>query len=69
VNAPRDLVWRTFAERTCLALWMGPIGMVVLPESRLDLHLHPGGLYHYGLRTKRVQRRQVRHDTGLEQYL
>jgi uncharacterized protein YndB with AHSA1/START domain len=48
VNAPRDLVWRAFTERECLAQWLSPTGMTVLPEGKLDLR--PGGLYHYGLR-------------------
>ena len=48
VNAPRDLVWRAFTERECLAQWLSPTGMSVLPEGRLELR--PGGLYHYGLR-------------------
>ena len=48
VNAPRDLVWRAFTERECLAQWLSPTGMTVLPEGRLELR--PGGLYHYGLR-------------------
>lgn len=47
-NAPRELVWRAWTEREQLMQWFGPQGYTMF-YARLDLH--PGGLFHYALRS------------------
>jgi uncharacterized protein YndB with AHSA1/START domain len=44
VNAPRDLVFKTWTEAKHLERWWGPPGM---PITVAKLELKPGGLFHY----------------------
>lgn len=46
--APRDLLWKAFAEPERMAQWFGPKGVPVI-AAQMDFR--PGGSYHYGLRT------------------
>jgi uncharacterized protein YndB with AHSA1/START domain len=48
VDAPRDLVWRSWTEVERLKQWWGPKGVKVFHAT---LDLRPGGTFHYGLRT------------------
>lgn len=43
-DAPRELVFRAFAEAERLAQWWGPVGFKIQVE-RLDFR--PGGVFHY----------------------
>jgi len=47
-DAPRDLVWKSYAEAAHLAQWWGPKGFKML---KVDLDFRPGGLFHYGMET------------------
>ena len=47
-DAPRDLVFRLWTDPEHMRRWWGPKGFQVI-HSKLDLH--PGGLYHYGMRS------------------
>ncbi len=47
-DAPRDLVWKAFAERERLMQWWGPKGFTML-DAKLDLR--PGGVFLYGMRS------------------
>ena len=46
-DAPRDLVFRAFADPGHMMHWWGPKGFTVV-ASRMDLR--PGGVYHYGMK-------------------
>lgn len=46
-DAPRDLVWKAFAEPDRMKHWWGPKGFAVV-AAKMDFR--PGGIYHYGLR-------------------
>jgi uncharacterized protein YndB with AHSA1/START domain len=48
VNAPRDLVWKSWTEVERLKEWWGPKGATVFFAT---LALKPGGAFHYGMRT------------------
>ena len=43
-EAPRELVWRAFAEADALAQWWGPKGFTV---TVLGFEFRPGGTFHY----------------------
>jgi uncharacterized protein YndB with AHSA1/START domain len=47
LNAPRDLVWKSFTEVERLKQWWGPKGFTVL-TAKLDLR--PGGTFHYAMK-------------------
>lgn len=47
-DAPRDLVWKAFAESNRLAHWWGPKGFTMLAHA-LDFRL--GGVFHYSMRS------------------
>lgn len=47
-DAPRELVWRAFAEAERLARWWGPKGFEV---GVLRLEFTPGGTFHYSMRS------------------
>ncbi|MBI5890059.1 MAG: SRPBCC domain-containing protein [Nitrosomonadales bacterium] len=47
-NASRERVWRAWIEREQLMQWFGPQGYT-MQQARLDLH--PGGIFHYALRS------------------
>jgi uncharacterized protein YndB with AHSA1/START domain len=47
VDAPRDLVWKSWTELERLKQWWGPKGCTVFSAT---LDLKPGGVFHYGLR-------------------
>jgi uncharacterized protein YndB with AHSA1/START domain len=46
-DAPRELVWKCFAEPERMKEWFGPKGSVVV-SSKMDLR--PGGSYHGAMR-------------------
>lgn len=46
VDAPRDLVWKTFTQEAHLKHWWGPKGFKV---KHCKLDLRPRGLFHYCL--------------------
>ena len=48
LNAPRDLVWKSFTEPDRMKQWWGPKGVKVR-KSKMDLRV--GGTYHYGMET------------------
>ena len=43
-EAPRELVWRAFAEAEALAQWWGPKGFTM---TVLESEFRPGGTFHY----------------------
>jgi uncharacterized protein YndB with AHSA1/START domain len=45
-NAPRNLVFKAFAEAKRLALWWGPKGFII-KVNKLDFR--PGGIFHYAM--------------------
>lgn len=47
VDAPRERVWRAWAEGKELAAWMGPKGA---ETGRADLDFRVGGSYHYSMK-------------------
>ena len=47
-NAPRDLVWKAWAERERLMRWFGPKGFTM---SSATLDFRPGGVFLYSLRS------------------
>lgn len=47
-DAPRERVWRAWAEKDQLAQWFGPAGAKVV---KANLDLRPGGVFHSCLRT------------------
>lgn len=47
VDAPRDLVWKSWTEVDRLRQWWGPKGATVFHAT---LDLRPGGIFHYGMR-------------------
>ncbi len=47
-NAPRELVWKAWTERSRLMEWFGPKGFTM---SVANLDLRPGGTFHYCLQT------------------
>lgn len=47
-NAPRELVWKAWAERERLMQWFGPKGFT-MPIAKMDFR--PGGTFHYCLRS------------------
>jgi uncharacterized protein YndB with AHSA1/START domain len=47
-NAPRDRVWKAWTEREQLLQWFGPKGFTL---TIANLDLHPGGTFHYCLRS------------------
>jgi uncharacterized protein YndB with AHSA1/START domain len=47
-DAPRELVWKAFTEPERLAHWWGPTGFTMLVHT---LDLHPGGIFHYSMRS------------------
>lgn len=47
-DAPRDLVWRAFAEGDRIAQWWGPKGFTTVVST---LDFRPGGVFHYHLRS------------------
>ncbi|HEU4741601.1 MAG TPA: SRPBCC domain-containing protein [Meiothermus sp.] len=51
-DAPRELVFRAFAEARHLARWWGPKGL------RIEVHtleFRPGGVFHYSMRSPQGQ--------------
>ncbi|MGC9942246.1 MAG: SRPBCC family protein [Verrucomicrobiota bacterium] len=46
--APRELVWKAWAEQGCLMQWFGPRGFT-MRTARLDFR--PGGSFHYSMNT------------------
>lgn len=46
-DAPRELVWKAFAEADRLAQWWGPKGFTMLVRT---LDFRPGGVFHYAMR-------------------
>lgn len=46
-DAPRELVWKCFADPERMKHWWGPKGFKVI-ASKMDLR--PGGTYHYGMK-------------------
>jgi uncharacterized protein YndB with AHSA1/START domain len=48
LNAPRELVWKSFTEPERMKQWWGPKGVKVR-ASKMDLRV--GGTYHYGMET------------------
>jgi uncharacterized protein YndB with AHSA1/START domain len=48
-DAPCELMWKVWTESERLAQWFGPKGVKVI-YSKNDLR--PGGVYHYGMRTR-----------------
>jgi uncharacterized protein YndB with AHSA1/START domain len=46
LDAPRDVVWKTFTEPKRMAQWWGPKGFKVMA---MNIDLRPGGMCHYGL--------------------
>jgi uncharacterized protein YndB with AHSA1/START domain len=47
-DAPRDLVWKAWAEPERLMQWWGPQGFT-MSVARMDFR--PGGVFHYGMRS------------------
>jgi uncharacterized protein YndB with AHSA1/START domain len=47
-DAPRDLVWKAHTDRERLAQWWGPKGFTM---GIIKLDFHPGGVFHYSMRT------------------
>ena len=47
-DAPRELVWKAFAESDRLASWWGPKGFTMLVHA---LDFRPGGVFHYSMRS------------------
>lgn len=47
-DAPRELVWKAFAESDRLARWWGPTGFTMLVHS---IDFRPGGAFHYAMRS------------------
>ena len=47
-DAPRELVWKAWTERDRLMQWFGPKGFKM---TVANLDFHPGGVFHYCLRT------------------
>jgi uncharacterized protein YndB with AHSA1/START domain len=47
-DAPRELVWKAFAESDRLAHWWGPKGFTMLVRA---LDFRPGGVFHYAMRS------------------
>lgn len=48
LNAPRDLVWKSFTDPERMKQWWGPKDVKVC-ASKMDLRV--GGTYHYGMET------------------
>ncbi len=48
LNAPRSLVFKTWAEPEHLAKWWGPKGFTFL-TAKMDFR--PGGIFHYGMKS------------------
>jgi uncharacterized protein YndB with AHSA1/START domain len=48
LNAPRDLVWKSWTEVERLKQWWGPKGFKVF---HAELDLRPGGTFHYGMKS------------------
>jgi uncharacterized protein YndB with AHSA1/START domain len=48
-EAPRVLVWKAWTERERLARWWGPKGFAV---DILKADVRPGGVFHFGMRSK-----------------
>jgi uncharacterized protein YndB with AHSA1/START domain len=46
-NAPRNLVFKAWTESEHLRHWWGPKGFTMLA---CKIALHPGGVFHYGMR-------------------
>lgn len=51
-DAPRELVWKAFAESDRLARWWGPAGFTMLVHT---LDFRPGGVFHYSMRSPEGQ--------------
>jgi len=47
-NAPRNLLWKTFAEAGRLAEWWGPVGFKMRVSK---LEFSPGGTFHYSMQS------------------
>lgn len=47
--APRELVWKAWAEPKCLAEWWGPKGCTL---RVIKVDLRPGGVFHYAMAYK-----------------
>jgi uncharacterized protein YndB with AHSA1/START domain len=47
-DAPRELTWKAWTERDRLTQWFGPKGFA-MTTAKLDFH--PGGSFHYCLRS------------------
>ena len=58
-DAPRALVWKAWTERERLARWWGPKGFTV---DILKADVRPGGVFHYGMRSKGGQQHWGRFD-------
>ena len=43
-DAPRERVWRAWADAQALAQWWGPKGTTI---RVIKLEFHPGGMFHY----------------------
>lgn len=52
LDAPRELVWKAFAESDRLAQWWGPTGFTMLVYT---LDFRPGGVFHYAMRSPEGQ--------------
>lgn len=48
VNAPRDLVWKSWTELDRIKQWWGPKGFKVFHAA---LDLRPNGTFHYGIKS------------------
>lgn len=49
LDAPIEEVWRAWTEADRLAQWWGPKGFQCVVRG---LDLHPGGVFHYGMKTE-----------------
>jgi uncharacterized protein YndB with AHSA1/START domain len=58
-EAPRALVWKAWTERERLARWWGPKGFTV---DILKADVRPGGVFHFGMRSKGGQQHWGRFD-------
>ena len=45
-DAPRERVWRAWADAQALAQWWGPKGTTI---RVIKLEFHPGGMFHYAM--------------------
>ena len=50
-DAPRELVWQVWTDPKHLTNWWGPKGLTM---TACKVDLRPGGLFHYGMKTRRT---------------